>query len=106
MKLRQGNFFIITQDGLKKVNGWISDDGLFGFHKFNRQSSKTTYVWSATDIKSGRRIVTFSTRKACIKWIEDNGCKIVARWASGDYEEMKEDFERRVINGEINKDMA
>lgn len=99
MKLRQGNFFIITQDGIETVSGWISDDGLFGFHKFNKSTAKSTYIWSATDIGSGRRIVSRGTRKDCVKWIEDNMCRIIARWVTDDYEEMKEDFERRITNG-------
>lgn len=69
MKFKKGSFYIQLIPNAKTqfvlANGWISDDGQFGF-------SKHKNFWIATDIASGMKIYECETRKECAEAIEQN----------------------------------
>lgn len=74
MKFHKGAFKIQMNERLnyeiRDVSGWINETGTYGFHKNGNH-------WVATDIASGILIVSASTRKACVEWIDENQERII-----------------------------
>lgn len=74
MKFHKGAFKIQMNERLdheiRDVSGWIDETGAYGFHKNGNH-------WVATDIASGTLIVSALTRKACVKWIDENQERII-----------------------------
>jgi hypothetical protein len=76
-----------TGHRLEHRTGWTNEGHNFGF--FNNGGS-----WTATDLRTGRVIVTERTRKACVEWIEAHADKLEAKFATKEYAQWVADFEQ------------
>jgi hypothetical protein len=75
-----------TGNHLEARTGWVNEGYNFGF--FNNGNS-----WTATDLRTGRAIITQKTRKACAAWIEANADKLEEKLATAEYAQWVVDFE-------------
>ena len=76
-----------TGHRLEYRTGWTNEGHNFGF--FNNNGS-----WTATDLCTGRVIVTQRTRKACAEWIEAHADELEVKFATEEYAQWVADFEQ------------
>jgi hypothetical protein len=64
-------------DGTYEVKtGWIDETNIYGFHKIQKRNVSTILKWVCTDLNSGLRVCSASTRKTCYEWVLRNQNRI------------------------------
>lgn len=80
---------------IKVVTGWVNEDYSIGFHKI-----RDGKAWVATDICTGTRFCTATTRKGCVEWINKNEQRIIKKREELSYIQRVLDF-KEILKKEL-----
>lgn len=102
MRFHRGEFYTAHIGGkLELQRGWIDSTNTYGFHKIQKKGVTTVLKWVCTDLNSGLRVCSATTRKACCEWVEKNQDRIAAQKSKEQYNDFVEEFQFRKYNEEV-----